>query len=228
MASKFSVRKFQSEDQIETMEAMLYCYCLKDWWWPNAKGSFFHLNPFMVCSISVGGLVGSCTVSLSMGIVTFASIICLMFLGILHYLHRWPERMKDLQNIKDHYSKNNDAFWVATANDNNKEKIIGAVAVRTTFSSPTYGHQKESQDTAELKRMFVIQEFRGLGVAKLLMDTLTDHLKGLGYKRVFLLSSIAQEAAHKSYLRYGFIQSTTFLAPIQYGSIRVKELLLEF
>ncbi|MFL6339006.1 MAG: GNAT family N-acetyltransferase [Nitrososphaeraceae archaeon] len=98
-------------------------------------------------------------------------------------------------------------FWVAetVVNDNDysnteqkqqKQKIIGTTAVRNL---------KQFESTCELKRMYVSNDFRRLGIGQKLLDTAIGFAKSAGYSRMVLDSSKALHAARALYLKSGFV-----------------------
>ena len=72
------------------------------------------------------------------------------------------------------------------------------------------GVQLFDTDYAELKRMYVRPEFRGLGLAKALLDKLADHALGGGVKCLRLETGVHQHAAIALYTRYGFREIPPF------------------
>jgi len=81
----------------------------------------------------------------------------------------------DIYAIDESYNKSNGScFWVAetVVNDDDysnthqqKQKILGATAVRNL---------KQFELTGELKRMYVLRDFRRLGLGQKLLDTAID------------------------------------------------------
>ena len=59
-------------------------------------------------------------------------------------------------------------------------------------------------DYAEIKRMYVRPQFRGLGFAKLMLDHLANYARNQGIATLRLETGIAQEAAIALYERSGF------------------------
>jgi GNAT superfamily N-acetyltransferase len=111
----------------------------------------------------------------------------------------------DIVAIDESYNKSNrGCFWVAETVVNNdysdtdqqKQKILGTAAVRNL---------KQFESTCELKRMYVLRDFRRLGLGQKLLDTAIDFAKGVGYSRIVLDSSKALHAARALYLKNGFV-----------------------
>jgi ribosomal protein S18 acetylase RimI-like enzyme len=114
----------------------------------------------------------------------------------------------DILEIDKIYNKSNrGCFWVAetVVNDNDysntqqkqqKQKIIGTTAVRNL---------KQFESTCELKRMYVSNDFRRLGIGQKLLDTAIAFAKSAGYSRMVLDSSKALHAARALYLKSGFV-----------------------
>jgi GNAT superfamily N-acetyltransferase len=110
----------------------------------------------------------------------------------------------DILAIEKTYNKSNKGcFWVAetVVNDDysktqQKQKILGTTAVRNL---------KQFESTCELKRMYVLRDFRRLGLGQKLLDTAIDFARSVGYSRIVLDSSKALHAARALYLKNGFV-----------------------
>jgi putative acetyltransferase len=100
----------------------------------------------------------------------------------------------DILAIDESYNKSNGScFWVAETvvnddyfNTQQKQKILGTTAVRNL---------KQFESTCELKRMYVLLDFRRLGLGQKLLDTAIDFAKSVGYSRIVLDSSKTLHAA---------------------------------
>jgi len=106
----------------------------------------------------------------------------------------------DILAIEEIYNKSDGGcFWVAESIDDNntqqQQKIVGTAAVRNL---------KQFESTCELKRMYVLNEFRRLGLAQKLLDIAIDFAKSVGYSRMVLDSSKILYAAIALYLKKGF------------------------
>jgi GNAT superfamily N-acetyltransferase len=106
----------------------------------------------------------------------------------------------DIFCIDEHYNKSRGGcFWVAEPGDNtnnNNNQIIGTIAIRNL---------KKFESTCELKRMYVVREFRRLGIGQKMLETAIDFAKNFGYKRVILDSSKYLDAARTFYLKNDFV-----------------------
>ena len=110
----------------------------------------------------------------------------------------------DIVAIDESYNKSNGScFWVAEtvvnddySNTQQKQKILGTTAVRNL---------KQFESTCELKRMYVLRDFRQLGLGQKLLDIAIDFAKSVGYSRIVLDSSKALHPARALYLKNGFV-----------------------
>jgi GNAT superfamily N-acetyltransferase len=111
----------------------------------------------------------------------------------------------DIVAIDESYNKSNGScFWVAetVVNDDysntrqQKQKILGTTAVRNL---------KQFESTCELKRMYVLRDFRQLGLGQKMLDIVIDFAKRVGYLRIVLDSSKALHAARALYLKNRFV-----------------------
>lgn len=96
-----------------------------------------------------------------------------------------------LKAEEEFYYNNSYNFWYAV---NDEGKILGSI-----------GLKKISSQYGEIKKFFVIKDYRSKGVAQKLMDTLLK--AALKHKFEFLVLGTVDElqAAHKFYAKYGFI-----------------------
>ena len=108
----------------------------------------------------------------------------------------------DILAIEEIYNKSDGGcFWVAESLDDNnieqqQQKIVGTTAVRNL---------KQFESTCELKRMYVLNEFRRLGLGQKLLDIAIDFARSVGYSRMVLDSSKVLCAARALYLKKGFV-----------------------
>jgi putative acetyltransferase len=104
----------------------------------------------------------------------------------------------DIICIEEHYNKHNTGcFWVTESTDkNNDNQIIGTIAIRNL---------KQLEFTCELKRLYVLREFRRLGIGQKILDTAIGFAKSVGYKRIVLDSSKYLDAARTLYLKKCFV-----------------------
>jgi GNAT superfamily N-acetyltransferase len=106
----------------------------------------------------------------------------------------------DILAIEEIYNKSDGGcFWIAECIDDNntqRQKIVGTTAVRNL---------KEYESTCELKRMYVLSNFRRLGLGQKLLDIAIDFAKNIGYSRMVLDSSKTLYAARALYLKKGFV-----------------------
>lgn len=115
------------------------------------------------------------------------------------YHKKYPDL--DLDNIVSAYAETNGAFLVAES----KGKIIGTVGL--------FGIDR---DFAQLRRFYVHQDFRRMGVGRLLLETVLELAKNKGFAAVVLTSEVKLKRALKLYLSAGFrIFKTTALSEYQ-------------
>lgn len=81
-------------------------------------------------------------------------------------------------------------FWYAT---DEKGQLIGCI-----------GLKKLGKDSAELKKFFVVREFRGKGIAQRLLETLFKAAQKHSFKALYLGSLDQAKGAHSFYEKNGF------------------------
>ncbi len=98
---------------------------------------------------------------------------------------------KDISDLENYYFKNNGWFAVLT----NKGRIIGS-----------YGIYRIDQSTCELRKMYLLSEFQGKGLGKLMMEDAFKKARELGYNEMFLETNQLLDKAINLYRRYGFVE----------------------
>ena len=70
--------------------------------------------------------------------------------------------------------------------------------------------RKLDEETAEIKRMFVLPAWRGLGFSTRMLAALEDEARAVGAKRIVLETGERQREALALYQRYGYRQMAPF------------------
>ena len=123
----------------------------------------------------------------------YEAILQLHFQGLQQYgVHINSELIPglddDLGRIEEEYLKNGE-FLTATINGN----IVGMGAFR-----------KIDSKTAEIKRMRVRPEYQGRGIGSLILDTLIEKARQLGYRKLILDTTERMKVAQHLYRSRGF------------------------
>ncbi|KAF9151378.1 hypothetical protein BG015_006766 [Linnemannia schmuckeri] len=134
--------------------------------------------------------------------------------------------------------KNRSQFWVACL-ESHPQLVLGCISLDDVAAhaesllskhikqgSPASTFEQPSEFDAELRRLSVHPNYRRLGVAKLLMQTLKDSAKKQGFKRVILSTTIHQSEALVGYIRFGFererlVKFTEFFT-LWYGQLKLN------
>ena len=101
------------------------------------------------------------------------------------------ESFQDLANIQTHYFENGGLFLVALKS----EQVIGSGALR-----------KLDKETAELKRMWLLEAYHGQGIGYRLITQLFEFARSQGYIRIRLQTSPEQTRALNFYRKIGFFE----------------------
>ncbi|MBW4539818.1 MAG: GNAT family N-acetyltransferase [Myxacorys chilensis ATA2-1-KO14] len=101
------------------------------------------------------------------------------------------DSMSDIENVRSHYFDNSGTFLVLVDN----EQVVGTGAIR-----------RLDDEISELKRMWFLKEYRGLGLGWKMAQMLFDFARQAGYKkiRLDLANNERQPEALKLYRRLGF------------------------
>lgn len=65
-------------------------------------------------------------------------------------------------------------------------------------------------ESVELSRMYTEEEYRGLGLAKIIMEKIFEYAKLHGYKKIILDTWVKSESARKLYTSMGFRERGSF------------------
>ncbi|MFZ2206288.1 MAG: GNAT family N-acetyltransferase [Microgenomates group bacterium] len=95
----------------------------------------------------------------------------------------------DLQKIPEVYSGKS-RFWIALDGD----KVVGTVGILD-----------RGENTAKLRRMFVLKEYRGTGLGQKLLDTALAFAKEVGHAKITLNTHTNMKRAHHFYEKNKFI-----------------------
>src|SRR5262245_19987042 len=94
------------------------------------------------------------------------------------------------QEFRNEYFLPVSGVWLAWAGPG----LAGCIALREMSKS----------DAAEIKRMYVREPYRGLGIAQHLLAEAEKFATDLGYRRIFLDSTSEMQAAVRLYERNGY------------------------
>lgn len=72
------------------------------------------------------------------------------------------------------------------------------------------GFRRHDAETAEIKRMYVVEPWRGRGIARLLLARLEDDARAVGYARTILETGMAQPEAIGLYTSSGYQPTVNF------------------
>jgi len=102
---------------------------------------------------------------------------------------------QEVESLPDHYGAPDGCFIVARRD----EAVIGCGALR-----------RFSESACELKRLYVIPDYRGEGVGRMIAVALIERARGIGYRSVLLDTLPAMIGAQALYASLGFTQTTPY------------------
>lgn len=106
------------------------------------------------------------------------------------FIDRWWDRLTDVDDWQRVYGPPDGTFLVAE----DKGQVVGTGAMR-----------RLSADTAELKRLWLLEPYHGRGIGYRLTMHLLAFARAAGYRRVWLSTdATAQQRAIRFYERLGF------------------------
>lgn len=123
------------------------------------------------------------------------SIKKIVFTCLTEYGLRFDETSKDedLNDIEKNYSSGNGFFGVAVETKTNH--IVG-----------TFGLFPVTQEICELRKMYLLKEYRGQGVGQFILKSAIQTAKEKQYHKIFLETISPLEAAISLYKKNGFTE----------------------
>ena len=103
--------------------------------------------------------------------------------------------LQDVDNALQVYAGETGIFLVALDDD----RLVGTGAIKP-----------HDQQTAELKRLWLLEEYHGRGIGYQVVMRLFDFARQAGYKRIYLQTSLQQQRAIAFYKRIGFVEITAY------------------
>ena len=109
----------------------------------------------------------------------------------------------ELSRLLDVFSPaRRNAFWVV-ALVNDSRQIVG-----------TFGIESHSDDTTELRRMYIDAGWRGRGLAQRMLRTAEDAARERGFSRMIVSTADIQRAAFQFYTKSGFKRIKSEIAEV--------------
>jgi putative acetyltransferase len=97
----------------------------------------------------------------------------------------------ELKNLSEVFSEvRRNSFWVVEDGS-----VVGS-----------FGIESRSETDTELRRMYLDRGYRGLGIAKRMLDHAEERARALGFSKMLVSTAAIQKAADKFYRRTGFRQ----------------------
>ena len=113
-----------------------------------------------------------------------------------HTGFRFDRLEQEARDLPAAYEADNGAVLVATEGDSS----IGCIAFRAFRGCAEEG-------CCEIKRLFVLSEYRGLGIGHRLASAALELAAGKGYRCAYLdTEPLLMPAAHRTYLKVGFVE----------------------
>ncbi|RYD74547.1 MAG: GNAT family N-acetyltransferase [Verrucomicrobiaceae bacterium] len=114
----------------------------------------------------------------------------------------------DLADIPAAFQHSGGEFWMLR--DSAEGPVIGTIALR-----------RLDEDCSELKRFYLLEAWRGMGLGKRLLETAIAHARDQGFARVRLDTTLKSEAAIRLFEAEGFTRIE------RYNDDRFAELFFE-
>jgi len=117
------------------------------------------------------------------------------------------KELLDVDNYQHVYDGQRGIFLTVLEND----RVIGTGAIT-----------RIDVETAELKRMWLLEDYHGKGLGYQVILRLFDFAKRAGYKRIYLQTSLQSQRALAFYRRLGFKEIPVYFEPIYHDDIAME------
>lgn len=117
------------------------------------------------------------------------------------------DELHDVEDYLHSYNQSRGLFLVVMDDD----KLVGTGGVRQL-----------EQDTAELKRLWLLEEYHGQKIGYRVVAQLLDFSRSHGYKKVRLQTSQRQERAIRFYTQYGFYRIPSYRKSMDNISMEIE------
>lgn len=125
--------------------------------------------------------------------------------------------LESVREIDDSVGDFLDEYYanVVAAHTHSPEKYTAPEGLSTIYTVKgvpvgTVSLQKFNDSTCEIKRLFVLPQYRGQGIATQLLKEIIDQATCMGYHRIRLDSAKQHTSAHKIYENLGFIYTDAY------------------
>ncbi|RUS70113.1 hypothetical protein EGW08_022127 [Elysia chlorotica] len=158
-------------------------------------------------------------IGLANGLSTLALVPCFICgIGVIYalsvvssYVYLYSSTLSDIKDIQQTYISNPDNhFWVAECDN----EVVGTIAIVKRYDPDIDAYSSTNIDDlgsvlrqkkiAWLRRMVVRNKFRGMGIAKCLLNESLEFCKRRDYHGVFLITTEVHHAARSLYSNVGF------------------------
>ncbi|KAJ0412318.1 hypothetical protein ATCC90586_009508 [Pythium insidiosum] len=116
--------------------------------------------------------------------------------GLERYIQR--ALREDLADIEAAYFRGGGHFWVATARENDDERVVGIVAL-----------ENKGNERGELRRLSVHNDYRRRGIARQLVSTLEEWATAAGFRVVELNTGDTMTPACRLYPALGYVMTSS-------------------
>ena len=114
----------------------------------------------------------------------------------------------DLLDVRQHYGAGHSNFWIA---------LDGARLIGTT------GFVDLGSKQGLLRKMFVRSDYRGTGVALLLLDTAVKWARDRGFTEMYLGTNSTFHAAQRFYAKHGFTPLSPESLPASVPRVNLRD-----
>lgn len=108
-----------------------------------------------------------------------------------------------LGELSSYYSKLNGDYFIALIEEKDEDDYGNVEIFRELAGGCGYGPLLGEEDTCELQKLYLREDFRGLGIAKDLLEIIEKEAKA-HYKKIYLETAENMDSAIKFYEKNGY------------------------
>ena len=118
---------------------------------------------------------------------------------------------KELATFPEKYEEPGGSFFIAKDGDT----IVGCIGLR-----------KIQNEVCEMKRLYIKDKYKGIGLGKELIITIIEEAKKKGYRKMRLDTLPKMKAALKLYKEFGFYQIEQYIENPIVGAVFMEKILI--
>ncbi|CAH1773648.1 unnamed protein product [Owenia fusiformis] len=161
------------------------------------KGKLFHPKVSSVLALLAAGTLYQMRHSLMNGLIFLLGLYSILYFLLVWGVLLWElSKLSDYHNFVEYWTEHDHKLWLLF----HRGKLIGSIGV----------NELDVGKRGELTRVVVATDYRGNGLADLMVNFVIDYCKKYNYDELMLRTSVHQQSAMRVYEKCGFTRVRMF------------------